>query len=368
MQSQISYSLYLQRKYYVLFFKIHNNRQIGTMFPSQNIEELKKDIRDNKAMALFLGAGTDFSSEYPEGHEFDGLRGKTLSWKYLLEELTEAACINNEEKDTLNNLANAPLKAAILKNRLGDSYIPIIRNWLYTRCNRRILIKSYDKFKQYKDNPTVENLKKVPFGSLFSIADFILRQTSIRAVITQNYNNFLSEAIKILLDKRGMSYGETRRKMIPLDVYAGWKDEPYNENCFFIYHVHGYIPPPSEMLPSKESNYIVLSDEEFYQLSRDVYSWQNATQLHFLTHHTCIIIGLSLDDMTTARLLRHAKLENNSERVYWLRGGYNDGEGDALSRLKSDYFESQHLCIVNDAEGYQDLYHQILEELTANEK
>lgn len=343
------------------------------MFPSQNIDELLNDIRENKAMALFLGAGTDITSSYPEGIEFNRLRDRLkedekgrsvkLNWANLLAELIDAACIDENEAKSLNEMTSSPLKAAILKNRMGDSYIPIIQSWLYSRCNRRILLKSYASYEQYKNNPSVDNLQKVPFGTLFVIADFILNQTSVRAVFTQNYNNFLSETIKILLEKRLDSYCEKRKCLKPFDVYSGWKDEPYTEDCFFIYHVHGFIPPPSEMLPSPENNHIVLSDEEFYQLSQNVYSWQNASQLHFLTHHTCIIWGLSLDDMTTARLLRHANLENNSEKVYWLRGGLNDGKNDVQSKLKAEYYESQHLCVVNDEDGYCSLYHQILEEL-----
>jgi len=340
------------------------------MYQDQNIEELRKDIRERKSMALFLGAGIDFTSVYPKGEyifESEG-KNKILNWANLLAELVDAACIDTAESNALNGITNNPLKAAILKHQMGDSYIPVIRNWLYSRCNRRILLASYPYYKRYKDNPTVENLSQVPFASLFAIADFILHQTSVRAVFTQNYNNFLSETIRILLEKKHVDYCQERKRLKPLDVYAGWKEEAFNEDCFFIYHVHGFIPPPSDMLPPRESNHIVLSDEEFYQLSKDVYSWQNASQLHFLSHHTCLIIGLSLDDMTTARLLRYANLERSSERVYWLRGGPNDGESEVLSRFKSEYYESQHLCVVNDANGYADLYHQILSEVRENKK
>ena len=338
------------------------------MFPSQNIEILKKDLQDNKAMALFLGTGTDISSIYPQGEHYDKLKeavGK-MTWDALLNELIGAACINSTERKALETINSNPLKAAILKNRMGESYIPVIQNWLYVRCNHKILMDSYPYFKKYKECPSVERLKNVPFGTLFVIADLILRQTSVKTVFTQNYNNFLTEAIRILLRENAKSYPEIRQHMKPIDVYAGWRDEPFDNDCFFVYHVHGYIPPPSEMIPSRESNHIVLSDEEFYQLSKDVYSWQNASQLHFLSHHTCIMIGLSLDDLTTLRLLRHANLERSSEKVYWLRGGPDDGD-DMLLRLKSEYFESQHVCVVNDAEGYQDLYHQLLETLRNKE-
>ncbi|MBO7200324.1 MAG: SIR2 family protein [Bacteroidales bacterium] len=331
------------------------------MFPSQNIEELKKEFVKKKSMALFLGSGIDMTNTYPKGEKYQLLLQNNdykLTWDNLLTELVNAASINNEERKALNSFNSNTFKAAFLKQRLGESYIPIIQNWLYTRCNRSVLLKSYEYFRQYQDQSNYLWLKEVPFGTLFAIADIILKQESIRVVFTQNYNNFLSEAIRILLEKNPNNYSG-RRNCIPVDVYDGWKEEPFDVNHFLIYHVHGYIPPYYEMIPKKESNHIVLSDEEFYNLSRDVFSWQNVTQLHYLTHYTCIIAGLSLDDMTMLRLLRHARLDRSSEKVYWLRGG--EGSDDGRLAIQASYYESQFIHVVNDAQGYASLYHQLME-------
>lgn len=339
------------------------------MFPSQNIDKLKQDLVEDKSIALFLGSGTDLTKKYPPGACYARWRDPKeykISWDNLVKALVEAAGLSEDEKKAINRISNNPLKVAILKNRMGDSYIPIIQGWLYERCNQGVLWDSYKVFREYKEQPSVEKLQDVPFGTLFFIADLILRQATIKAVFTQNYNNFLSEAIRILLEEARETYPMERRSLNPIDAYAGWKDGPNDKNSFFIYHVHGYIPPTSEIAPRKESNEIVLSDEEFYRLSKDVFSWQNASQIHFLTHHTCILLGLSLDDLTILRLLRHANIENNSETVYWIRGGALDGN-EAESQLKAEYFESQMLCVVNDENGYADLYHQLLEVLRNKE-
>lgn len=336
------------------------------MFPSQNIELLRKDFQDDKAIALFLGAGCDLTWHYPKKSCYDHLRDvekHKLNWDNLLKELTENACISRKEYRAIRRLSSNTLKAAILKHKLGNSYIPIIQNWLYSHCNRNVLLDSYDYFKDYQDSPSVDKLRKVPFGTLFVLAELILRQDSIKAVFTQNYNNFLSETIRILLEKdEKNSYG-TRQNCEPIDVYDGWRDSPFNNNSFLIYHVHGYIPSPSEKEAKKESNHIVLSDEEFYQLSKDIFSWQNVTQINYLTHYTCIMLGLSLDDITTLRLLRHANIEKSSEKVYWIRGGdsYKGDKDNTTLRLLSEYYESQHIWVVNDSDGYTDLYHQLLE-------
>ena len=335
------------------------------MCPSQNIQELLDEFKANKSIALFLGAGSDITTQYPntEKYKSEFFQNKDLfqlNWNNLLLELSKAACIDPEEQKAINEIKSSPLKAAILKNKLGGSYIPIIQNWLYTRCNRSILLDSYENFKAYKESPSEDRLKETPFASLFVIADIILRQPSIKAVFTQNYNNFLSEAMKILLDKNKEDH-PFRQNCKPIDIYDGWRDMPFDENVFFIYHVHGFIPPPSEMIPKRENNHIVLSDEEFHQLSKDVFSWQNVAQLNYLTHYTCILLGLSLEDLTSLRLLRYANLERSSEKVYWIKAGDGGEKESTQLRLLMEYFESQNLCVVNDANGYSHFYHTLME-------
>ena len=335
------------------------------MCPSQNIQELLDEFKANKSIALFLGAGSDITTQYPniEKYKSEFFQNKDLfqmNWNNLLLELSNAACIDSEEQKAINEIKSSPLKAAILKNKLGGSYIPIIQNWLYTRCNRGILLDSYEYFKAYKESPSEDRLKETPFASLFVIADVILRQPSIKAVFTQNYNNFLSEAMKILLDKNKEDY-PFRQNCKPIDIYDGWRDMPFDENVFFIYHVHGFIPSPSEMMPQKENNHIVLSDEEFHQLSKDVFSWQNVAQLYYLTHYTCVMLGLSLEDLTSLRLLRYANLERSSEKVYWIKASDGGEKESTQLRLLMEYFESQSLCVVNDADGYSHFYHTLME-------
>jgi hypothetical protein len=335
------------------------------MCPSQNIQELLDEFKANKSIALFLGAGSDITTQYPntEKYKSEFFQNKDLfqmNWNNLLLELSKAACIDSEEQKAINEIKSSPLKAAILKNKLGGSYIPIIQNWLYTRCNRSILLDSYEYFEIYKESQSEYRLKSTPFASLFVIADIILRQPSVKVVLTQNYNNFLSEAMKILLEKNKEDY-PFRQNCKPIDIYDGWRDMPFDENVFFIYHVHGFIPPPSEMIPQRQNNHIVLSDEEFHQLSKDVFSWQNVAQLNYLTHYTCILLGLSLEDLTSLRLLRYANLERSSEKVYWIKAGDGGEKESTQLRLLMEYFESQNLCVVNDANGYSHFYHTLME-------
>ncbi len=333
-------------------------------FPSQNIQEFFDEFGKHKAMALFLGSGTDITKCYPAGNQYDNVRGYIMKWDSLLEELAKYACVSGEEKQALMGF-DSLFRAAILKQKLGNSYIPVVQHWLYSHCNRKILEDSYEDYDRYRQNPTIENSEKVPFFTLFVLADLILSVSSIRVVITQNYNNFLREAIK-LLQKEERDPGRYRN-LEPIDVYDGWKEDPYNDNKFLIYHVHGYIPSPAEMIPKMESNHIVLSDEEFHMLGKNVYSWQNATQLHYFTHFTCALMGLSLNDMTTLRLIRYANLEKSGEKVFWIRGGRDDGK-DSEQKLRAEYFATQNLHVVNEAEGYNRFYHKLYKHVIINAK
>lgn len=80
------------------------------------------------------------------------------------------------------------------------------------------------------------------------------------------------------------------------EVYGSFNNSQQADNILSIYHIHGYLPPFNEPFLS-DGNEIVLSMEEYYDNVRNVYSWQTATQLHFLCHFTCIFVGISLSDI-----------------------------------------------------------------------
>lgn len=134
--------------------------------------------------------------------------------------------------------------------------------------------------------------------------------------------------------------------------------------------MHGYIPPTSELKPKPASNHIVLSQEEFFELGEHVFSWQNATQLFFLTHHTCVFLGLSLNDLTSVRVLKHANLEKSSEKVYVLTALASDADLEARTALfmRAKYFETQAVYFLCDEQGYPNLYRSLRQTVLENAK
>lgn len=346
-----------------------------------NFIKFREDIEGDKQIVLFIGAGVNRT------------KGHNMMWPDLLEHLMSHATgrLNaspkereiiakafleekNKKNETIESLKlrrkadqmfSVEVKASIIKQLLGDFYIPLLQDFLYGWDVRSELLKGC---KQYMTGQANE---KSPFFSLFSIADFILHHENIKSVVTYNYDNYLSTAINLLRDDVNFK-PQKKRKIEPLDIYSGWKDKPFRNDNFLIYHIHGMAQPENEVAPHC-SNQVVLSLEEYYDMARDLYSWQSATQIFYLTHYTCAFIGASLVDMTMQRVLHYANLEKSGENVYYLtaKASYdkeqaaktpidketsNDIEHtEVLEKLKNSYLELLGLKVVYDT-GYEELY------------
>lgn len=318
----------------------------------KNMSSLKKDMKEGKQVVLFLGAGINYS---PQKHLlWNDVLSKFLHDAIPLLNLPPTDVVDLQHGLSLNNEEfTTETKVSVIKNLLGGSYVPLLQNIIYNECNHDILKNACDK---YLKNDA--NIKNTDFYTLFSVAEFILNNDNIKAVVTYNYDNFLTEAITLLQQNKASRATITERwnenTFHPIDFYSGWTDEPFLTSTFLIYHIHGYIQPPVALVPNKR-NKVVMSLEEFYDNAKEVFSWQTATQIHFLTHYTCIYIGTSFNDMTMQRMQYFADIEHNNESIYYLTA-----KGDAYARLKNIFFEnSNHLKVIT-ADNYQELYNNLL--------
>lgn len=333
-----------------------------------NFIKFREDIEGDKQIVLFIGAGVNRT------------KGHNMMWPDLLEHLMSHATgrLNaspkereiiakafleekNKKNETIESLKlrrkadqmfSVEVKASIIKQLLGDFYIPLLQDFLYGWDVRSELLKGC---KQYMTGQANE---KSPFFSLFSIADFILHHENIKSVVTYNYDNYLSTAINLLRDDVNFK-PQKKRKIEPLDIYSGWKDKPFRNDNFLIYHIHGMAQPENEVAPHC-SNQVVLSLEEYYDMARDLYSWQSATQIFYLTHYTCAFIGASLVDMTMQRVLHYANLEKSGENVYYLSAKTsNDKQSEVLEKLKNSYLELLGLKVIREKDGYEQLFRKM---------
>ena len=324
----------------------------------KNLHDLIEDLKYKKQTVLFLGSGVNFCP------------GKKLLWNDILSEFLKSSLpllnMSQEDIKELQRRLNPNDKGSrdssefsmestvtVVKKLLGDDYVSLLQNIIYLQASPKILKEACEEYVKAR-----HGAKETPFYSLFAVSELILRNDNIKAVVSYNYDNLLTQAIQQLQKKpdyfNSCDSGRLdASKFRPIDVYSGWYDTPFDNTAFLIYHPHGYIQPPFELKPDKR-NKIVMTMEEFYENARDVYSWQTATQIHFLTHYMCIYIGASLSDMNMQRLLTYADIEYNNEAVYYIAR-----KGNAVRHLKEIFHTENHMKVVS-TESYPILYAELL--------
>lgn len=349
-------------------------------------EKLEEDFKKGRSIVLFLGTGVNFGSH-----------GKEFSWDALINHLLQYAISrithNGEESaaslliDSANNLIkkeeykgkkidaemydilkkqiitdtlfSRDVKTTIVKQKLGNEmYVGLIRDFLYRRVSKERLYESIDKFVyNHYQRESSDDEKQVEFSSLMSVADLILRNRNVRAVVTQNYDQFLCDVLKKMrshsdYNSKLKEKGIVVREITPSTICDWQGQSKFLYDVINIYHVHGFIPRYDEIQAPRD-NRIVLSMDEFYEDSRNVYSWQIASQLHFLSQYTCIFCGLSLDDYTNQRLLHYVRGKHHGNLYYLTAGNENSRTND---RIKNEFHEKNGLTVLYDEKGFGHLY------------
>lgn len=362
-----------------------------------NWGKLEDDFKNERSVVLFLGTGIDFGAPHGIDYSWDSLLNHLLKYavmqmlpsdnlgkqvasemsssaKKLCEKLTDDKNQNDENrlKEKVSELKEQidfdsqfprDVKSTIVKQTMGnEAYVKLIQDFLYGKMGKNDIIEAGEKYVGWLNDKAKS---KPDFFSLFSVADMVLRNHNIRAVVTQNYDQFLCEAICFLQNNTEynnfvMARNQQVRQIIP-NTICEWKGQSdFNYKHLNIYHVHGFIPRYDEIQAPKD-NKIVLSLDEFYEDSRNVYSWQIASQLHFLSQYTCIFCGLSLDDYTNQRLLHYVKGKHHGN-LYYIAAGHNDEKKRIKDSVKNKFHENNGLTVLYDEQGYGHIY-QLLGEL-----
>ena len=391
------------------------------MSSDYNYRLLQKDIKEGKQIVLFLGAGINYCKVYP------------ILWADVMEHLFKSVVLNiasennlsndeltlfkdlfsidqtceTEKKQNSDNKTLLPsdkllqyvynefpftLQSYIVKKHLGKRYIPIIQNFIYHNIDGEYIKQQFNK--NHKTGKGIKSPKSDVQG-LFEIARLILLCDNIKAIVTYNYDNLLTQAINIIqndptlyfnkkeldvyysrlsrlrfnnkaIDKCSRKLAIDIDKLIVEDIYGDNYSKSLNSDIIPIYHVHGYIPSPRE-IQRIEDDSIVLSMDEYYNNLRDVYCWQTDTQIHFLSHYTCIFMGSSMSDMTIQRMLYNVQQHGNNDRIYCFQAYGTDSEyknetEKKLRRIlydtKQNFFQSYGLTMITE-ETYPQMYEKI---------
>lgn len=301
---------------------------------------------DHKPLVLFLGAGVN-------GGDNETQYTKCFSWKNLLKSALNFAMndyqiksdISKELRDKiqlnlLNNDSefNTYQKATIIKNILGDNYIPILQDAIYSTFNEEL---QKDSICSYLS--PLEETRRYTYMHL--IADLCCRTNKVIAVVTYNYDNFLSWTINTMKENLIKQDCKGAFNVIESGIASHISDIP-------VYHVHGFIPPPNKVFETCHSN-IVLSYDEYFQNMLKAGSWQTTTQLHFLSNFTCLFLGASLTDWNMLRMISNAKDNTYHSDIYTLElysPDYFLQENDVITtdqRLLNKHIQSIRLDTLN---------------------
>lgn len=378
---------------------------IGKNTNKANLQQLAEDFKDRKKMVLFLGAGINLGDKIKLGNNKD----IDLSWDGLLHglfaeafsllsigkdfssadrKILQSLISSKDSQETVEGFSEESwrrlqsfasfefphlVQASIIKSVLGNNYIDSIRRHLYQQCDIYVMEEIFLKYYSVDANLS-ENSDSKPFYALYQLARLIILHHSIIAVVTYNFDKFLTMAIEILTKHRQKFFTlqeitSTSWDRTIEDVFGSYSHSSQTKNILPIYHIHGLIPPYHEFLPVKD-NEIVLSMEEFYENTQNVYSWQTATQLHFLCHFTCLFLGSSLTDINTQRMIHYASKIGNDDKIYYLHAASKKMKEKLsadeyksylkLINLKDTFYTQYGLTSIFDKNGYNHLYDTII--------
>lgn len=388
------------------------------MSSDYNYRLLQKDIKEGKQIVLFLGAGINYCYDRKilwadvMKHLFKSVILGASSENDLTEKemnlflesfgildnvdiKNEPHQINEELLQYIYNEFPFTLQTYIVKKYLGQRYIPIIRDFIYGQIGDDYIKKKLELYHKHTYEYPENFIYDDDIYGLYEIARFILLCPNVKAVVTYNYDNLLTKTINIIQNAPNQYFNKAemdiyKRRLLQTsklttnyeknenlsndvcniiveDIYGNNYSKSLRKGVIPIYHVHGYIPSPNE-IQQIEDNSIVLSMDEYYDNLRNVYCWQTDSQMHFLSHYTCVFIGSSMSDLTIQRMLYNVQQHGNNDRIYCFQAKspmdekYSPDEKrvyNILQNLKRDFFKSYGVSMIYNSDGYRQMYKQI---------
>jgi SIR2-like domain len=152
-----------------------------------------------------------------------------------------------------------------LEKNLGETFSNKLHHVLYDRARKPV------------ENPLITAIARLCRPSR--------QREGISAVVTYNFDDLLESAL---------TEADIRCRSIFEEGVVPESDE------LPIYHVHGRLPQNPLSTASKR---LVFSEESYFALQSDHYSWANFEQLKLLRETTCLMLGLSGTDPNLRRLL-----------------------------------------------------------------
>jgi hypothetical protein len=288
-----------------------------------------RDAFSRGNMALYIGAGVSKSNGLPGWEELvQALYFTTLEDESFIYELRPFPNYLFALAEWVLKQKNEPLDIIIRKIKQwyeGKDFIDMLSNTLYAGFERG----------QHKiDIGYISQLVLEQNRTLQSIVDCCRLSrpgsTGLRSIVTYNYDNLLELGLE--------QYPEVKDNFI--SIYKG--DQKLKPGIIPIYHVHGYIPYQNSDVKYED---ILFSEEQYNRAFQDPFYWGNVVQVNQFTSVTGLMIGLSLSDRNTRRILdsiRNQPIMNNNY-ILMRKPVFKNIENDLveLDQIRRKAFEYQ---------------------------
>ena len=234
----------------------------------KNIAELRR-VYFSDRLSLFIGAGASMGCGIP-------------GWRQLITQLALLMVDETTPKDehkSMNPAERLAIASALVSAQDGSPLLVgrYLENSLGSQFTHKLHKVLYDAAKEIADDSLISAIARFCRPSR--------QREGIYAVVTYNFDDLLETA----LDKAEI-------KCRPIYEEGTFPDS----DELPIYHVHGRLPKVSG--PDTASR-LVFSEESYFALQSDHYSWANFEQLKLLRETTCLLLGLSGTDPNLRRLL-----------------------------------------------------------------
>jgi hypothetical protein len=275
------------------------------------------DAYASNGIALVLGAGVSYSSKIP-------------SWNDLLRSMVTKH-VSGATEQTFDRLRQSGLSltviASLLEEHAGSrlAFVEAVRDALYAdfpfygtkvdKHNRRDFIRFIRQGQVGGDGTNGANglcganLTLRSIGALCVVRRWESRgqgQPAVRNVANPKIRAIVTLNLDALLQTYVSAFS-TRRLIRTVERPCA---EPYADRIN-LYHMHGYLHfargEQSRRREAVES--VVLTEQDYYDFFNQPNSMFNYTFLYMLREHSCLFIGLSMEDENIRRLLHYSKLE-----------------------------------------------------------
>ncbi|UVT18601.1 MAG: SIR2 family protein [Nitrospira sp.] len=245
-----------------------------------------KEAFQSGRLSLYLGAGVSKPNGLP-------------SWEELVQALYFTTL---HDEDFINNMRPYP------------NYLFALAEWVLQQKNEPldIIIRKIKQWYEGKDFITMlsttlyAGLGRQAFGSdITGLPEYLVNQNStlkaivdccgqsipqkkgLRSIVTYNYDNLVELGLTHLANRKNFQV-----------IYKG--NQQLEADKIPIYHVHGYIPYQAEDVKYED---IIFSEDQYNRAFQDALFWGNVVQVSQLTSSIGLMIGLSLSDRNTRRIL-----------------------------------------------------------------